>query len=216
LGMCLPPRLIAQRITERYHGWRQDCQGRMLWTTYFERDYIDGIASDKIPLKCYRDAHFALPLAALLGEAAAPNLIVGRMDADENVLFDCGDEIVVLDSSERPTGIVVSDQTGTFINFRAPLEQSAEAYAQPVNRRVAFTPDPKAFADAYLGALRARLEKTQEEYRKRRRAFDSLFKHRRRDEQGSFSYRWEMVLERLDHVDPAALVGKIRGQMVVR
>ena len=54
------------------------------------------------------------------------------------------------------------------------------------------------------------------EYRKRRRAFDSLFKHRRRDEQGSFSYRWEKVLERLDHADAAALVERIRGQMVVR
>ncbi len=216
LGMSLPSRLITQRITERYHGSRQDCLGRMLWMTYFERDYIDGIASDKIPLTRFRDARFALPLAALLGEAAAANLIVGRMDADENVLFDRGDEIVVLDRYDLPAEIVVSDQTGTFINFRAPLEQSAAAYAQPVNRRAAFTPDPRAFAEAYLGALRARLEKTQAEYRKRRRAFDSLFKHRRRDEQGSFSYRWEKVLERLDHADAAALAERIRGQMVVR
>ncbi len=216
LGMSLPSRLITQRITERYHGLRQDCLGRMLWMTYFERDYIEGIASDKIPLTRFRDARFALPLAALLGEAAASNLIVGRMDADENVLFDRGDEIVVLDRNDLPAAIVVADQTGTFINFRAPLEQSAAAYAQPMNRRAAFTPDPKAFAEAYLGALRARLEKTQAEYRKRRRAFDSLFKHRRRDEQGSFSYRWEKVLERLDHADAAALVERIRGQMVVR
>ena len=76
-------------------------------------------------------------------------------------------------------------------------------------------PDPKAFATAYLNAFREELVSIQGDYRKRRRAFDTLFKHCKYDSGGSFAYRWECVLRRLDHTDPDELVEAIRRQIRV-
>ena len=45
--------------------------------------------------------------------------------------------------------------------------------------------DPEAFATLYVDAFVARFSKIQLEYRKRKRAFDTLFKHRPRDEAGA-------------------------------
>ena len=53
----------------------------------------------------------------------------------------------------------------------------------------------------------------QEDYRRRKRSFDTLFKHRPRDERGSFAYRWERILARLDHTDPLALTQALRKQL---
>ena len=44
----------------------------------------------------------------------------------------------------------------------------------------------------------------QRDYRVRRRAFDTLFRHCKQDV-GSFAYRWRHVLARLDATDPVAL-----------
>ena len=52
----------------------------------------------------------------------------------------------------------------------------------PVNRRLALLADPEEFAALYVEAFVARFTKIQLEYRKRKRAFDTLFKHRPRDE----------------------------------
>ena len=49
LGMNLPPRIVTRKISERYRGARHEYEGQMIWSTYFERDYIVGIATDKIP-----------------------------------------------------------------------------------------------------------------------------------------------------------------------
>jgi len=47
LGMNLPTQVTAKRISEHY-----DIRGEygfVIWTPYFERDYIHGIATDKVP-----------------------------------------------------------------------------------------------------------------------------------------------------------------------
>ena len=49
LGMNLPARTTAKRISERYSGPRRDVQDALIWSPYFERDYIRGMATDKIP-----------------------------------------------------------------------------------------------------------------------------------------------------------------------
>ena len=41
--------------------------------------------------------------------------------------------------------IKVADQMGTFVDYRKPLQASAPAYADPVNRRVEYLPDPEEF-----------------------------------------------------------------------
>lgn len=205
LGMNLPSRVTSRKISERYQGYQTSCHGIMIWSPYFERDYIHGIATDKMPHHKFTNERFVFEFARLLGAAAAPNMIVGRCDLAMNVLFDDGDEVIVEDATGMPCDLIVSDQTGTFVDYHRPLQGVASFYASPVNRRLEFVPDPETFARIYLTAFLKRFFNIQREYRKRRRAFDTLFKHRRRDEGGSFAYRWEKTLERLDHTDPREL-----------
>ncbi len=205
LGMNLPSRVTARKIGERYQGSQEGCRGIMIWSPYFERDYIHGIATDKMPRHKFANERFAFEFARLLGGAAAPNMIVGRCDLKFNVLFDDGDEVVVPDQTGMPCDLVVADQTGTFVDYIHELPCMAAAYAAPINRRLEFVPDPEMFARIYLTAFLKRFFNIQREYRKRRRAFATLFKHRRRDEGGSFAYRWERVLDRLDRTDPREL-----------
>ena len=213
LGMNLPAHTSAKRISERYAGPRRDLPSALIWSPYFERDYIRGMASDKIPPQKLADPAFAIRLAQLLGQAAAPNAIVGRCDLQERVVFDDGDEVVVENESGLPVDIIVADQMGTFNDYRTDLEDFAAAYAEPVNCRLALSSDPEQFAALYIDSFVARFAKIQLEYRKRKRAFDTLFKNRPRDEAGSFAYRWERVLDRLRRTEPLNLGNLIRSHI---
>ena len=213
LGMNLPPRTTAKRISERYVGPRRDLCNAVIWSPYFERDFIRGMATDKIPPQCLADAAFASRLARLLGQAAAPNMIVGRCDTQGSVVFDDGDEVVVENDGGLPVEIIVADQMGTFADYRTDLEHFAAEYAGPVNRRLPLLADPNEFASLYVNAFVGRFSRIQLEYRKRKRAFDTLFKHRPRDEAGSFAYRWECVLDRLRRASPQDLGNLIRSHI---
>jgi hypothetical protein len=213
LGMNLPARTTAKRISERYLGPRRDLCNAMIWSPYFERDFIRGMATDKIPPQRLADAAFASRLARVLGQAAAPNMIVGRCDPQGRVAFDDGDEVVAENEVGLPVEIVVADQMGTFADYRTELEHFAAEYAGPVNCRLALVPDPEEFASLYVNAFVGRFTRIQLEYRKRKRAFDTLFKHRPRDEAGSFAYRWECVLDRLRRAVPQDLGNLIRSHI---
>jgi hypothetical protein len=215
LGMNLPQRIATRNISERYHGSRPEYDGQMIWSTYFERDYIPGIATDKIPRTRFQDPSYGLKFAELLGRAAASNIIVGRLNLQAQVLFDDGDEVVIEGADGRPREILVSDHTGTFVDYTSDLERHAAAYANPINRRLPFLPYPRDVAAAYVTALHERLAFIQQEYRKRKRSFNTLFKQRLRDEHGSFAFRWEKVLERLNRTEPAALADCIRRHIQI-
>ena len=213
LGMNMPQQTTAKRISERYTGSRRDLHGSLIWSPYFERDYIRGMATDKIPPQRLADAAFASRLARLLGQSAATNLVVGRSDRQGRVVFDDGDEVLVENEDRLPVDIVVADQMGTFADYRNNLEHFAAEYAEPVNRRLSLVPDPEEFAALYIEGFVARLTWIQLEYRKRKRAFDMLFKHRPWDEAGSFAYRWDCVLDRLRRADPKNLGNLIRSHI---
>lgn len=209
LGMRLCNGISTHKIAERYGGKRGELHGTPIWSTYFERDYLRGMATDKIPQVKYDDAVFCSALASLLGRAAAPNIIVGRLDDAGKTVFDNGDEILILDDKGTPVELIAADHSGTFADSETPLEHFASDYAIPVNSRATHLADAASFARIYLDTFRTRFRHIREEYRKRRRAFDSLFKHCKQD-QGSFSWRWHKALERLDRTDPDALAAAIK------
>lgn len=215
LGMHLPDWTIAKRISERYAANQKELRGRQIWSCYFERDYIRGIATDKLPRWKLENPEFALRLGRLLGRAAAANLVVGRCDVRGRVIFADGDEIVIEDSAGMPCDIIVADHTGTFSDYRGEFKDQAEAYADAVNRHLAVVPDPRAFAEAFLAALEERFSAIQKEYRRRQRAFDTLFKHRPWDEGGSFAFRWQQVLARLDRADAHEIAKAIRAHVTM-
>jgi hypothetical protein len=222
VGMRLPARIIPRKIIEAYTGTQHKYQGGRIWSPYFERDYIRGIATDKIPLARFAHPQFAIRFAALLGRAAGPNLIVGRSQEIEvapgqkelRVMFDDGDEILIEDAERMPQEIVLTDHTGSFWDYETPLAWFADQYAKPINRRAAVVPDPAAFAEAYLSALLLSFRRVQDEFHREKDAFLNLFVGQSWDERGSFADRWPKVLQRLAETDPEQLVAEIRRHIV--
>jgi hypothetical protein len=212
LGMHLPARVNARKIAERYMAPWTGAGGILIWSPYFERPYIPGNATDKVPCHRFAEPDFALRFARLLGVAAAANVIVGRSDAG-GVLFDDGDEVMVEDSARMPLDIIVADQTGTFNDYDGDLRRFAAGYAEPVNRRLEFLPDARGFAGLYLDTFLERFLAIQQGYRDRKRAFHTLFKNRPYDKGGSFLYRWEQILGRLDRTDPRELRSLIAAHL---
>ncbi len=208
LGMNLPARITTRKISEHYHGTRYDSQ--QIWSTYFERDYLSGMATDKIPRSRFQSRTYSLAFVRLLGRAAAANIITGRLNLKNTVLFDDGDEVLMEDEYGIPRDIIVADHTGTFTDYQSDLASFAEAYAEPIRRRLLFFPSPGEVVEAYLAAFTERFLHIKQDYTRRKRSFDTLFKQRARDEQGSFAYRWERVLDRLNRTDPIALTSAIR------
>jgi hypothetical protein len=215
LGMNLCRRFFMRRLTEAYRGKNDLYCGQQIRSTYFEREYLGGIATDKLPLDRYARPGYALKLAGLIGDAAAAGIIVGRSFDSARPAFDDGDEIVRESEDGLPSEILVGDHSGAFTEYRKPMVSFAAEYARPVNVRASFLPDARGFAEAYLAAFREHFVHSQGEYRKRRRAFDTLFKHCRYDPGGSFAYRWECVLRRLDQTDADELLKTIRAHITV-
>jgi hypothetical protein len=184
---------------------------------YFERDYLHGLATDKLPRSKYLKPGYADRLAWLLGRAAAANLIAGRaMEGTKQMLFDDGDEVITENVvTGLPDRLIVSDPSGAFSDYQRSLLDAAPSYARPVNVRAEYTPNPQEFAETYMEAFRAGFQHVQGDYRRRRRAFDTLFKHCHYDPAGSFAHRWACVLRRLDQTDVNALVDSIRQHIAV-
>ena len=216
LGMNLPSRVFMRRLSETYTGSNEKYLNRTIRTTYFERAYLDGIATDKVPIEKLTQPDYALRLGALLGKAAASSMIVGRaLELGTQPVFDDGDEVVSDGTDGLPIEILLGDHSGAFGEYQLPLatEKFVLHYARPVNSRAKLLPNGHAFAQAYLEAFRRQFLHIQSDYRLRRRAFDTLFKHCKYDPAGSFAYRWEKVLRRLDQTDGEALVQAIRQKI---
>ena len=213
LGMNLCRRVFMRRLNEKYQGSNRNYRDQNIHTTYFERDYVPGIATDKLPPDRYSRPGYATKLATLLGQAAAGSLIVGRTFDGSRAAFDDGDEVVCEGPDGLPAEVLVGDHSGAFTDYESPLVKFAAQYARPVKDRQSKVPDAREFAELYLEALRQQLLHVQGDYRKRRRAFDNLFKHCKYDPAGSYGYRWECVLRRLDQTDIDALVAEIRKHL---
>ena len=217
LGMNVPARSRVLKTRERYAGNNPEFRGRTLPVACFERGYLGGLATDKLPPSRYLKEGYAIRLAALLGRAAASNIIVGRaMERGVQTIFDDGDEIVIEDPlTGLPSEIIVGDPSGAFADYRRSLVEMAKDYARPVNMRAGIVPLLAAFAETYLQSFLQRFTQLQGDYRKRRRAFDHMFKHCRYDTAGSFAHRWQCVLWRLDDTDAEALTREIRKHVRV-
>ena len=202
LGMNLPLRVTAKKISEHYAPGRR-ARGTPSGRRTSSGSTSGGSPRTSLPRPCSSHRSSPLRCARLLGQAAAPNIVVGRCDRTGSPLFDDGDEVLIMDPEGMPQDIVVADHTGTFNDYSCPLSELTVKYALPVTRR-AYLPDPAAFAHAYLAAFEERLRRIQEDYRRSRKAFDSLFLHLPAQEPGSFAYRWKRVLARLDETNPHA------------
>jgi hypothetical protein len=216
LGMNLTRRVVMRRLSEVYGGTNGRHRGLPIRTTYFERDYLSGIATDKLPSENYAKPAYSLKLAALLGQAAASSMIVGRsLELGTRPVFDDGDEVIREGSDGLPSELLLGDHSGAFGEYKLPLTHFAAHYARPINARASFLPNPVEFAQTYLAAFAAQFKHIQNDYRKRRRAFDTLFKHCKYDPAGSLAFRWDCVLRRLDESNAEKILEAIRQHVRV-
>jgi hypothetical protein len=202
-------------------GERSEFVGQWLPVVYFERDFVQGTATNLVSERKLAETRYAQRLALLLGRAAVPNIIVGRSldpNPGETIgipVFDDGHEIIQEGTDGLPREIVVADAAETFASWQSPtLMPFARTYAAPVNNRVAQVPDPKAFAESYLHAFADEFHRLQNEYNRKQRTFDGLFKHLPIRE-GNFASRWSSVLQRLGKTDIDELVKAIRRHITV-
>lgn len=210
LGMSLPHHVGFGQFTEKYTGKNQYF-GTTVRAYYYVRQYVQGVASDKIPVERFHNPAFALKFAELMGEAAALDLVVGRRATETNEpLFDKNYEVLQIGPKGLPVRLVVTDHAGSFVDYQTPLERGVAPYADVVRRREKYVSDFAEFAKTYVAAFERRLTDVQQTYRDRRTAFDDLFVGRPYDQAGSGAYRWSCVLKRLDSCDPHTVAAELK------
>ncbi|MGN0890083.1 MAG: hypothetical protein ACI4W7_00360, partial [Candidatus Spyradenecus sp.] len=105
----------------------------------------------------------------------------------------------------------LSEPTGSFTNYARPYVETIADYAAALNRRKdLFTTDFAQLADIFVNSFEDELARIQRVYRERRAGFDTLFRDRPMDVNGSIAYRWKCVLARLDAVNAHALACHLR------
>ncbi|MBK9139285.1 MAG: hypothetical protein IPM17_11080 [Verrucomicrobia bacterium] len=214
LGMRLAPRVTVDQLPDD-GTFRLGDKEVQIWATYFVRDFVWGVATDKVPKYKLSDEAYSLRLARLLGEAAALNLIAGRTDDAKNAIFDAGDEVIQEGPDGLPAHLVITDHGGTFKDWTSPLTRFAAAYARPVNSRAALVPRKRRFARAYLAGLRERFLEVQREYSQHPEAFTRLFEDLPRQVDGDFAARWADVLHRMQTTQVDELCREIRRHITV-
>ena len=212
LGMNLPRRLVFGHFTEKYRGGNE-YDGVNVRTAYFSRDYISGIASDKIPAAKYRNPAWVRKFGELMGEAAALDMIVGRRSSTTGeLLFDKNYEVVKTGADGLPFEIKVTDHAGSFVDYERELSDCVVEYAGFIKDRKELTAgEYPLFAASCVEGFKRRLEKVQQAYRARRKVFDGLFSDCPYDTKGSGAYRWSCVLKRLDRCSPEELAAKLKN-----
>jgi hypothetical protein len=206
LGMNVPRRLSVHKLTETYEGTQQRYCGTKIWSTYFRRDYVSGMASDKIPRSRLLNEQFSTLLVRLLGKSAVLNLIVGRCLEEGGITFDDGDEIVVLDSQSMPWEIMIADPTGAFTDFKTPLADIVGLYGDLIRKKFATLPFANKLYDEFIHSFREALTHVFEECWNRQKSLMELFQHRRPDSAGNFAYRWIQCINRLLATDPQQII----------
>jgi hypothetical protein len=175
---------------------------------FFERQYVSGVVTDKIPTSCYKNPNFIQRLSGLLGGAATFTLVLGRASPRTGKIFyDDGDEVIQFNSRSIPTRLIIIETTGSFtdwttpvlamlpqclIRFRAHLDKALEAGVprQVINRSVGI------FAEALCNKLNEIKEIALAPYSNIRFLFND-----RAPEQGGIRDRWEGIIHRLETTD---------------
>ena len=89
---------------------------------FFERHYISGVVTDKMPTSCYKNPDFIKALSEQLGAAATFTLVLGRASPRTGKIFyDDGDELIQLNSMSIPIRLVIIETTGSFTDWTTPM-----------------------------------------------------------------------------------------------
>ncbi len=202
LGLNILPTEIKS-IRETYTGANLKYRDSEIGSGYFLRDYAFGYATDKIPPRHYESAEFTRAMGTLLGRAAASSIILGRLHEGE-ILFDDGDEVVLLDEKGMPADIVVTDITSAFSDVELPLAEFAGDFALPVTSRAGVVPDIEEFRQCYIREFSRRFTEIRDDFLRRKDEYMAMFSGG--DSDTEFYGQWKDSLKRLEEADVRELV----------
>ncbi len=186
----------------------------LLPTFFYDRQYIPGVVTDKIPISCYKNPNFIMSLAGLLGAAATFTLVLGRASPRTGKIFyDDGDELIQLNSISIPVRLIIIETTGSFTDWTTPLltllPQCLTRFRVHLDKALESGVPPQIiewavaiFAEALSDKLDAIKEIASAPSSKIRFLFSD-----RTFEQGGIRHRWEGILDRLEATDVEELYG---------
>lgn len=199
------------RFEEEVHG-----VGRIP-VFFFERSYVPGIVSHRIPLGLYGRRGFVVRLARLLGTAAAMSLALGRVSRkDGRLYFDDGDEVIQLGEDDMPERLVIVETTGSFTDPSSALEallpdclirlaiHLGKARSQGCGKD-----ETSAAVRVFAEALSAELRRMLSLMRHPTSTIRDLFADKS-NEPGGIRSIWQSILNRLDSTDPNRLLILVR------
>jgi hypothetical protein len=179
---------------------------------FFDRRYVVGMVSDKIPLPYYAKKGFVIRLGRLLGIAAAASMVLGRASYHRGDLyFDDGDEVIQMDAEKLPERLIISETTGSFTDSTTPIAallhqclSHLAVHLKKARERGISEEGLRMAVEAFAEALRADIERMQSLLNERSAALHSLFGDKT-SEPGSVRARWKSMLERLAATDTGEL-----------
>jgi len=179
---------------------------------FFDRRYVAGMVSDKIPLPYYAKPGFVIRLARLLGAAAAASMVLGRASYRRgDLFFDDGDEVIQLNAEKLPERLVISETTGSFTNSTTPISgllpqclSHLAVHLKKARDRGISREDLKTAVAVFAEALRAEIERMHSLLSDQSVALQSLFDGQT-SEPGSLRERWKNMMDRLAATDTGAV-----------
>jgi hypothetical protein len=179
---------------------------------YFEREYIPGIATDKIPSLFYSRSEFLSRLAFFLGQAAAASMVIGRIDyRSRQLYYDDGDEIILVNAAGLPCAFMLLEITGSFKDWTTPVEKMLSHCIEHLARHMSKARQQGVAEPEFSNAIGAFAEGVTEEIQRMQTLLDDPAKRLwtlfadRSSEAGGIRDRWEGVLNRLGRTDAKLL-----------
>lgn len=184
---------------------------------FFDRQYVTGMVTDKIPASFYTKQEFITALAPLLGEAAAFTLVLGRVSPRTGKIFyDDGDELIQFDHNSLPNRLVIIETTGSFTDWTTPLisllPQCLSRFRLHLDKALdggVPLPVVRMCVSLYAKALTDKIRDTKRMAGPTKDTLKHLFQSRE-SESGGIRQRWEGILARLEATEPGDLEEYIR------
>jgi hypothetical protein len=191
---------------------------------FFDRSYIKGLATDKIPDYYYENKNFVIAKSALLGEQAGLNLIVGRSDPDTGeIFFGDGDEILIFENDNHvPKNLVLADFTGAFADVAHPLGKFIPFYVRYISGMLArirvegMNKQGKIeVGNLFIESMRKRIERTREMLNAQStvRGMIAEMLRDREVEVNPIMIKWEKALRRLHDLKLESFIDKMREEL---
>ncbi len=173
---------------------------------FFDRQYVPGMVTDKIPLAYYRRPQFIVDLARLLGAAASFTLVLGKASPRTGkVFYDDGDELIQFDETGAPQRLVIIETTGSFNDWTTPLisllPQCLLRFRAHINRAMAVGVTRPAINQAIASFAQGLSEKIiLLKGFAASASVQDMFKDREPEPAG-IRIRWRGILNRLEQTD---------------